>query len=237
MANDEKSADEHEDEKDSSAEDGDEADAPSKPPPSEPPPPKETAKKPAPKPSSERFVSPEGTAPTASLPPAAGLGKSVTVFFVVMLALAAGFWVLASFENPFGGGAPKWKVGQTATVELTLDPADDMKLSCASDTEIGGKRCEYESKSKRHEKKLEDGALLRPYSLADGSARLLAAGVWSAPEVEKSVRPKDRFTLKCQFKIEGKVTAPAVRWDVSGAWNEKAEDWFAGSVSDCKLVK
>jgi hypothetical protein len=228
MANDEKSADEHEDEKDSSEDDGDEAEAPA----SEPP-----AKKPASKGDSDRFVSPQGTAETAGLPPAAGLGKSVTVFFAVMLALAAGFWVLASFDNPFGGGAPKWKVGQTATVELTLDPADDMKLSCASDAVIGEKRCEYESKSKRHEKKLEDGQLLRPYSLADGSARLLAAGVWSAPEIEKSVRPKDRFTLKCQFKIEGKVTAPAVRWDVSGPWNEKAEDWFAGSVSDCKLVK
>jgi hypothetical protein len=233
MANDEKSADEHEDEKDSSEESGedsgeDERDAPA----SEPP-----AKKPAPKAASDRFVSPQGTAETAGLPPAAGLGKSVTVFFVVMVALAAGFWVLASFDNPFGGGGPKWKVGQTATVELTLDPADDTKLSCASDAEVAGKRCEYESKSKRHEQKLEDGALLRPYSLADGSARLLAAGVWSAPEIEKSVRPKDRFTLKCQFKIEGKVTAPAVRWDVSGPWNEKAEDWFAGAVSDCKLVK
>jgi hypothetical protein len=231
MANDEKAADEHEDEKDegedTSEASEDEVDAPA----SEPP------AKPAPKADPDRFVKPQGTADTAGLPPAAGLGKSVTTFFVVMVALAAGFWVLASFDNPFGGGGPKWKVGQTATVELTLDPADDMKLSCASDAVIGEKRCEYESKSKRHEQKLEDSKLLRPYSLADGSARLLAAGVWSAPEIEKSVRPKDRFTLKCQFKIEGKVTAPAVRWDVSGPWNEKAEDWFAGSVSDCKLVK
>jgi hypothetical protein len=28
-----------------------------------------------------------------------------------------------------------------------------------------------------------------------------------------------------------------VRWDIAGAWNEKNEDWFAGSVSDCKLAK
>ncbi len=180
---------------------------------------------------------PHSLAPTELPPPAAGLGKSLTAFFAVMVVLASGFWILGTFDNPFGGGPPKWRVGQTVPVELTLDPADDTKLSCASEKEVAGKRCEYETKAKRHEAKLEDAAMLRPYSLADNSARLLAAGVWSGAEVEKSVRPKDRFNLKCDFKVEGEIKAPAVRWDVVGAWNEKDETWFAGSVSNCKLVK
>ena len=206
--------------------DGEEAEAPA---PKKTPAKKGVEPRPTPKPHSTQEVEPPS--------PEAGLGKSVFVFFAVMVLLAGGFWFLGSFDNPFGGGAPKWRVGQSYPVDLTLDPADDTKLSCASETELAGKRCEYESKSKRHEKKLEDGNMLRPYSLADGSARLLAAGVWSAPELEKSVRPKDRFTLKCQFKVEGKINSPAVRWDIAGAWNEKNEDWFAGTVSDCKLAK
>ena len=180
---------------------------------------------------------PHSAAPTELPTPAAGLGKSLFAFFAVMFVLAAGFWVLGTFDNPFGGGPPKWRVGQSVSVELTLDPADDTKLSCASETEIAGKRCEYETKTKRHEKKLEDKDLLRPYSLADNSARLLAAGVWSGPELDKASRPKDRFNLKCDFKVEGEVKAPAIRWDVVGAWNEKDESWFAGSVVNCKLVK
>ena len=180
---------------------------------------------------------PHSAAPTELPPPAAGLGKSLFAFFAVMVLLASGFWILGTFDNPFGGGPPKWRVGQTVSVELTLDPADDAKLSCASEAVVAEKRCEYETKAKRHEKKLEDKDMLRPYSLADNSARLLAAGVWSAPELEKASRPKDRFNLKCDFKVDGEVKAPAVRWDVVGAWNEKDESWFAGSVTNCKLVK
>lgn len=168
-------------------------------------------------------------------PPAASLAKSVTTFVVVLAVLFAGFFVLGNAESPFSEG-PKWRIGQTVSVDLTLDPADDTKLSCAAKADIGGKHCEYEDKTTKFAGQLKDETMLRPYTTLD-SQHLLAAGVWSSPEIEKGKRPTGRFTVKCDFKVEGKVNAPAVRWDVAGAWNEKNEEWFAGAVSNCKLQK
>ncbi|MBL8743075.1 MAG: hypothetical protein JNK04_18325 [Myxococcales bacterium] len=169
-------------------------------------------------------------------PPAASLGKSVGTFTLVLGGLFVLFFVLGNAESPFSNQAPKWRIGQTVPVDLTLDPSDDTKLSCAAKTEIGGKRCEYEDKTTKFAGALKDETMMRPYTTLDGQ-HLLAAGVWSAPELEKAKRPTGRFTVRCDFKVEGKVNAPAIRWDFAGAWNEKNEEWFAGSASNCKLQK
>lgn len=179
---------------------------------------------------------PHNVSEAAVPPPAASLGKSVSVFMFVLLGLSAGFWVLGAFDNPFGTPPPKWKIGQIVQVDLTLDPLDDTKLACASATDVGGKRCEYESKTARFAGKLEDTTQLRPYTTVD-QVHLLAAGVWSSPDIAKEKRPKDRFTLRCDYKVETKVASPAVRWDVAGQWNEKDEEWYAGLASNCKLQK
>jgi hypothetical protein len=210
-------SDEDEDEDEDEAEDeaaaSDEADDPLPPPP--------------PKPTVQAATPP---------PPAASLGKSVVTFSLVLGGLFVMFFLLGNAESPFSNQGPKWKIGQTVPVDLTLDPADDTKLSCAAKTEIGGKRCEYEDKTTRFAGPLKDDTMMRPYTTLDGQ-HLLAAGVWSAPEMEKGKRPTGRFTVRCDFKVEGKVNAPAIRWDFAGAWNEKNEEWFAGSATNCKLQK
>jgi hypothetical protein len=169
-------------------------------------------------------------------PPAASLGKSVVTFMLVLGGLFVMFFMLGNAESPFSNQGPKWKQGQTVPVDITLDPSDDTKLSCAAKAEIGGKRCEYEDKTTKFAGALKDDTMLRPYTTLEGQ-HLLAAGVWSAPELEKGKRPTGRFTVRCDFKVEGKVNAPGIRWDFAGAWNEKNEDWFAGSASNCKLQK
>ena len=169
-------------------------------------------------------------------PPAASLGKSVVTFSLVLGGLFVMFFLLGNAESPFSNQGPKWRIGQTVPVDLTLDPSDDTKLSCAAKTEIGGKRCEYEDKTTKFAGPLKDDTMMRPYTTLDGQ-HLLAAGVWSAPEMEKGKRPTGRFTVRCDFKVEGKVNAPAIRWDFAGAWNEKNEEWFAGSATNCKLQK
>lgn len=170
-------------------------------------------------------------------PPAASLGKSVSAFFFIMIGLAAGFWFLSTMESPFSKqGQPKWKVGQTVAIVLTLDPRDDDNLACASDANIAGKRCEFESKTERAQGKLEDANMLKPYKTTSDEP-LLAAGVWGFPEVAKGKRPNGRFNFKCQFKVEGKVKRPAVRWNVTAAFGDQEVDWFAGTVSNCTVEK
>lgn len=175
--------------------------------------------------------------PVTPPPPAASLGKSVTVFSFILVGLAAGFWFLGTAESPFGkSGVPKWKVGQTYPITLTLDPKDDDNLACASEAEIAGKRCEFKSKTEKAAEKLTDATMLKPYKTT-ADEPLLAAGVWSAPEIAKDKRPTGRFNYKCQFKVEGKVTRPNVRWNVRNAWGDQEVDWFAGSVSNCVIEK
>lgn len=167
-------------------------------------------------------------------PPAASLGRSVALFIGVFVTLAAGFAFLSS-NDPFSqNNAPKWRKGQKVQLNITLDPRDDLKLSCASKTVIEGKRCEFEAKNQKFAGPLDDKSMLRPYTTTDG-VQFLAAGLWSQADLEKGKRPRERFTVSCSLTVDGSVASPAIRWDPAGSWNEKNQSWFAGSVSDCKV--
>jgi hypothetical protein len=179
---------------------------------------------------------PHGTRPVAPPVGPAGPIKSFGTFLVVFAALSAGFWALSTFDSPFGGGGPKWREGQKVTVDVTLDPKDDQKLACASNVEIKGRACEFESKAKRRDGKREDAQLLRPYTTTDGT-QFLASGLWSQPDLKPEKRPDARFTVKCTMLIEGKVKSPAVRWDPTSAWIDKPGDFFTANVESCSLVK
>ncbi len=171
----------------------------------------------------------------AGPPPPAGMGKSVFVFIGIFGALAVGFFVLGNSE-PFGGSGnkPKWKQGQAVSVDLTLDPRDDTKLACAAKAEVAGRRCEFEDKNAKFAGKLEDPIQLRPYTSTDGT-QILAAGLWTQPELDKAKRPTDRFTVRCTYKVEGFIKNPAVRWDPAGGWFDQPRDWHAGLLTDCKV--
>jgi hypothetical protein len=194
---------------------------------SEPPPPD-------PAPERMRRARARGDRAVSPPPPAASLGKSVILFVLVFVTLAAGFAFLSS-NDPFSErNVPKWRKGQKVQLNITLDPRDDLKLSCASKTVVEGKRCEFEAKNQKFAGPLDDKAMLRPYTTTDG-VQFLAAGLWSQPDLEKGKRPRERFTVSCQLTVDGSVASPAIRWDPAGSWNEKNQSWFAGSVSDCKI--
>lgn len=169
--------------------------------------------------------------------PAASLGKSVTAFMFILVLLMAGFWFLGTAESPFGKpGVPKWKINQTVAITLTLDPRDDENLACASSEDIGGKFCEFKSKTEKNAGAKDELTTLRPYKTT-ADEPLLAAGVWSSPDVAKGKRPNGRFNLKCQFKVEAKVPRPLVRWRATDNWGEQEQDWFAGTVQNCVVDK
>ncbi len=163
------------------------------------------------------------------------LGKSMILFLIIVGGLAAGFILLGDANNA-GPAAPKWKTGDTADLDITLDPKDKIKLACAAPDEIGGAHCAFEAQTKPWSKgdSADDKKLLKPYTTVD-HVQILASGLWTDPALTGTL-PTSRFTVKCKFKVEGKAKSSWMRWDVDGAWNE-VKDIYAGAISGCKLVQ
>ncbi|MFT3769706.1 MAG: hypothetical protein QM820_30075 [Minicystis sp.] len=173
----------------------------------------------------------------AAPPPQQGasLGKSMILFVVIIGGLAAGFALLGS-EKHQEQAKPKWKVGDVADVEITLVKNDRQDLACASADEINGKHCGFEANNKPWSKgdNADDKKLLKPYTTTD-RVQFAAAGVWSEPALSGDKLPATRFSVKCKYKVEGMLKAMSVRWESTGQWFA-GNDWYAGSVSDCKIV-
>jgi hypothetical protein len=181
-----------------------------------------------------RRARPGGTQRAASPAPAGGVGKSMFVFILIFGVLAIGFFALSSSDPFSANNKPKWALNKPVSIDLTLDPKDDAKLACAAPASVANRHCEFSDKGKKFEGETEDKMLLRPYTTVDGQ-QLLAAGLWSQPELDKAKRPSERFTVKCNYTPEGFVKNPLVRWDPIGAWNEQTREWHAGIVTDCKV--
>lgn len=168
------------------------------------------------------------------------LGTSMVLFVIVVGGLAAGFAILGR-EGGGGPGpaAPKWTVGQEVDVEITLVKTDRRDLGCASPEEVGGRHCAFESKEKRWSKpdKPDDKkAVLQPYTTTNG-VQFVAAGLWSDPALETEAKlPATRFTVKCKFKVEGKLKKPAIRWHSDDPWADRTEDWYSGAVNGCSVT-
>ncbi|APR79791.1 Hypothetical protein A7982_05138 [Minicystis rosea] len=191
---------------------------------------------PAPKPNRPSGKRPAKRARPAP-PPQQGtsLGKSMILFVLIIGGLAAGFALLGS-EKPQEQAKPKWKVGDTADVEITLVKNDRQELSCASSDEIGGKHCAFEGANKPWSKgdNGDDKKLLKPYTTTD-RIQFTAAGVWSEPALAADKIPATRFSVKCKYKVEGTLKNVSVRWESTGQWFP-GNEWYAGSVSDCKVA-
>jgi hypothetical protein len=167
------------------------------------------------------------------------LGTSMVLFVIVVGGLAAGFAILGRESGGPGPAAPKWKDGQEVDVEITLVKTDRRDLGCASAEEVGGRHCLFESKEKRWSKpdKPENkAAVLQPYTTTTG-VQFVAAGLWAEPALEAEAKlPPTRFTVKCKFKVEGKLKKPAIRWHSDDAWADRTEDWYSGVVNSCTVT-
>jgi hypothetical protein len=177
-----------------------------------------------------------------SAPPPRGgasLTKNMVLFVAIIGALAVGFAYLGRETAPGAPPpAPKWATGQSVDVEITVVPNDVKELACASADEIGGKHCQFEGQNKPWTKSpsTDDKQILKPYTTTD-RMQFVAAGLWSEDALSASKMPKTRFSVKCKYKVEGKIKAPAVRWASDGPWYAQQNEWYAGSVSGCKLVE
>jgi hypothetical protein len=163
------------------------------------------------------------------------LGKSVMLFFIIVIGLGAGFAILGR-EPPVTADRPKWKVGDTVDVEITLVKTDRQDLACASAEEVAGKHCTFEATAKPWSKGdvSDDKKILKPYTTTD-RVQFTAAGLWSDPALTPDKLPGARFSVKCKYKVEGTLKDLGVRWNPTDQWYSN-KDWYAGSVSSCSLA-
>jgi hypothetical protein len=160
------------------------------------------------------------------------LAVLVTSALAVVSASFGAYWWYARHAGPSG-----WTIGDEVEVEITLVAADRRNLACAAPNEVAGKRCAFETvpEEKRSDRGDHDEAvLLRPYTTTDRRS-LLAAGLWNESALAGSL-PKERFSVRCTFSIEGAVPNPSVRWSANGTFIPSEEEWHAGRVEGCALV-
>lgn len=189
---------------------------------------------PAPKPAaSATSNTPKPEPPRA--PPTAGLGKSVTLFIMVVGGISLLMLLLGTEKGGGGASPPKWEEGKSYDIDITLVSTDKQDLACASGTEIKGLHCGFESQARRWSKgdANDDKKMLRPYSTTNG-IQFFAAGLWSEPALAPDKLPATRFSVKCKLNVAGKMPRADVRWHEGEGWNN-VSDWFTGSVADCKL--
>jgi len=159
--------------------------------------------------------------------------KVIAVVVVAVVALGVGGYLLA---QSLGGASWAPATGEQVAVEITVIAADAQNLACASADEVAGRHCAFEANDKPWSKSTEqaDDKTLKPYTTVD-KRQLAAAGLWSQPALQGKL-PTGRFTVACQFKVEGKLKKPLVRWASTGPFAEAGAAWPAGLLSDCKIA-
>lgn len=198
----------------------------------EAPPP--ASKRGAERPPARRSKAPPPEVPPPPKPP---LVTSVTLFMIVVGVLTVGLVFLGK-ETPQNAPAPpRWNVGQTVDVEITLVKTDARDLACASADPLGDRHCAFEAQGKPWTKTAdnEDEKVLRPYTTTN-NVQFLAAGLWSQPPMKQDALPPTRFNVKCKYRVDGKLRRPAVRWNADGPWFPRDDEWYAGQVSNCVVT-
>jgi hypothetical protein len=186
------------------------------------------------KPVKKRGPGSRGRAPVRQ---GSSLGKSMILFLVIILGIGGVIALLGREDAPPGPNKPKWATGQTVDVEITLVKTDRGDLACGSPTTVGGKHCAFEAQGKPFaQPTTDDKLILKPYTTTD-RIQFTAAGLWSEPVLAPDKVPPSRFNVKCKYKVEGTIKAPAVRWNETGPWHASTDEWFAGSVSNCQIAK
>ena len=177
----------------------------------------------------------DASAPPVPAPAAPAAGSDGRVVWLVALAVVA-LTVAGVLVLNRRGAADRWRAGETVTVDITLIAADAKNLACSSADEVAGKHCAFEPGGKPWSKGPagDDKTTLRPYTTSDRK-ELLAAGLWSDPVLSGTL-PSARFDVRCRFQVEGTIKKPGIRWVATAPFSETPGDWFAGTLSGCKLV-
>lgn len=160
----------------------------------------------------------------------AGISSKTKIIAAVGL---GGLVVGGIFLVQAASGPKSWAVGSEVDIELTVLATDAKNLQCASKTAVGALHCAFEDGTKEWAK--DDKPVLMPYNTTD-KKNLLGAGLWTDPGMASAKLPDTRFSVKCKFKVEGKLSKPQVRWNATAKWDDTDRDWAAGTLHSCSLV-
>ena len=175
---------------------------------------------------------------------------NILLYALLIGGIALAFAFLGQQDG--GGGdethQPTWKEGDLVDVSITLVTTDVKDLACASDEVVKDKHCSFDDKRKPHPKGNDvrtDPNVLQPYTTTDNARiQLLAAGMWTGPELKAKLdaenwnNPSPRFNVECKAKVEGRMKEAGVRWkpEPDGGWLAgPAKDWYVVSLQDCKI--
>jgi hypothetical protein len=171
--------------------------------------------------------------------------RNIMLFVLVIVGTAATFGVIGNSVNSGGRAKAKWKIGQTASISLTVVTRDHRDLQCAMKDAIKGLDCMFEAENKPNARVTQkssrkNGKLLQPYTTTDGANQIMAAGLWVQPPLKAKIDkenwklPSPRFSVKCKYKVEGLAKKARVRWKSNGAWHN-GHNWYVGELSNCKI--
>ena len=161
--------------------------------------------------------------------------------FLAFVLIVFGVWVVSAGkryreEYAQGQGTEGWGVGSTQRVELTVVRDDRRNLACASDQVIAGLRCAYGRDTREVAPSAPDNPqILQPYNTV-GSELLLGAGLWTSPQLTKPL-PAARFTVVCNYHIEGVAKSAAIRFDPAAPFSPVGRTVVAGALSECALPR
>ena len=165
--------------------------------------------------------------------------NALLLSFVSFCLIVFGVWVVTAGkryreEYAQGQGTEGWSVGSTQAVQLTLVREDKGNLACASDQVIAGLHCAYRrDRSAAGADGPDDPHVLQPYNTV-GSELLLGAGLWTAADLKKPL-PPTRFTVVCNYHVEGVVKSASIRFDPAAPFAPAGRSLTAGTLSDCTL--
>lgn len=130
------------------------------------------------------------------------------------------------------------EAGQVIDASITLITADVRDLSCASDGEVAGNRCGFDSTGAPVQ---PSGGLLAPYMTTD-NVLFLVPDLWKEPALARRLEedpPRERerskrFTARCKMQLVQPLKTFWLRWEPQADWQYRDEAWV-GTISGCRL--
>ena len=170
--------------------------------------------------------------------PAPGRLNALVLSLASFCLILFGVWLFSAgkrYREEYAQITEGWRVGSTRAVELTLVRTDRQNLACASDVNVGGLHCGFRRDLGAVAASPEDPRVLQPYNTV-GNELLLGAGLWTSADM-KGPLPAARFTVVCNYHIEGLTRSAAIRFAVGAPFAPVGNTVTLGSLTDCVLPR
>lgn len=177
----------------------------------------------------------------------------IAVLFALAMSVVpvSGLGQYITKTTPETAARASWRVGQTASIHLTVVTSDYQHLACAMKTSAGQDHCEF--KNEREKFPLAETApvddnkrhILQPYRTTDRNL-ILAAGLWAQPQValrlhnEPPLASKEsslaRFVVACDVKFVEEWSDAMVRWKQRERWSNQGTAMVT-ELQQCEILE